>query len=385
MFDLIDYNVVDALIVYSETFYDKGLLRAVIAKADENKKPVIVIGENDPEHISLILDYIGGFEQVVRHVVEYHNKHDVHLIAGQKGEEHSEGRIAAFKKVLAENGIEFSDDMLSYGDYWHIPTCNAVNSLLKRDKLPEAVICANDSMAITACQEFEKNGVAVPGEALVTGFDGIKEVEYCEPTVTISKYDLIQFAEKITVLAGRALDGENVAGVHYMDFSLVIHSSCGCRDEYKRRNLVGILKNTENSFNGYHENERTLHETLENSIMCDTPEEITQQFKNFPFGNVYVAINKSCFNSSVNPLNENSSKSFDDRFFLAYPLVEGAQVMPEGYDKSSLMTLLSGNMNNDMSIVITALGFMECRLDSLFQTLKLRLSNTVNYRSMQIR
>lgn len=40
------------------------------------------------------------------------------MIAGFEGEEHSEQRIMAYKKVLAENNLPFTDDMLSYGDYW---------------------------------------------------------------------------------------------------------------------------------------------------------------------------------------------------------------------------------------------------------------------------
>lgn len=96
-------------------------------------------------------DYEAGFEQAVRHIIEYHGITDTAMIAGIEGKEHSEQRIMAYKKVLAENNLPFTDDMLSYGDYWSGPAQKAVEEMIARGHVPKAIICANDMMAITVC------------------------------------------------------------------------------------------------------------------------------------------------------------------------------------------------------------------------------------------
>ena len=246
--------------------------------------------------------------------------------------------------------------MLSYGDYWHQPTRKAVAELIKNKRIPKAIICANDSMAITACEELESHNISVPDDVIVTGFDGIKEVEYCTPPLTTCKYNLPLFIEKIVYYIDTAIKGNDVSGIYNIDFAPIIYSSCGCHSHYRRKNFGGLLKKSEDRFNGYRENERTLHELLENSVMCDTSAEITELLKKFNFGNIFIAINKNCFNSAVNPVNELKSGIFDDKLFLAYPAVSDS--LPREYGKPEIIDLLNNFMDTSNPIVFTALGFM---------------------------
>lgn len=102
-----------------------------------------------------MFDYVSGFEQVVRHTVDVHKAKSFHMIAGVKDEPCSEERIACFKRVMSDYGIPVSEDMISYGDYWTFPTVTAVEKLIKENRLPECIICANDSTAITACSTLK--------------------------------------------------------------------------------------------------------------------------------------------------------------------------------------------------------------------------------------
>ena len=56
--------------------------------------------------------------------------------------------------------------------------------LLKMKKLPDAVFCSSDYMALGCIAELQKNGVKVPEEIAVSGFDNIEASEYCQPRLT---------------------------------------------------------------------------------------------------------------------------------------------------------------------------------------------------------
>lgn len=359
VFDLIDYSVIDVVIVYSEVFHDKETVNRIIRSADENGKPVLVIGEKNDKHISLIFDYKSGFEMMVRHIVEDHRKRDLHFIAGIKGESHSEERIAGFRQVLCDNNIEFSDDMVSYGDYWNNPTVKAVNALIQSGHIPEAIICVNDSTAITVCEELEKNNIKVPSDVLVTGFDGIREAAYCDPPITTCKYDLDMLVEKISELVIRSVNAKIDPRVINIGFTPLIHSSCGCTCSAAITNFSYILKKTQDHFSGFREKDRTLHELTESAVMCETSAEIIEHLNSFNSGkNILIAINKSCFESDINPVNEIRENSFDENMIIACPSVKTENGEIEEFHSSEFTQLILSRLNGTYPIIVSALGFM---------------------------
>lgn len=90
----------------------------IAASAAAHGVPTVSVGAVREGCAGFVFDYAGGFERVVRHVIEYHGVSDTCFIAGRRNEDCSEQRFAAYKKVLAENGIDFRPDRLYYGDFW---------------------------------------------------------------------------------------------------------------------------------------------------------------------------------------------------------------------------------------------------------------------------
>jgi len=61
---------------------------------------------------------------------------------------------------------------------------NAARKLLASGFQPTAVICVNDFMAVGVLRELREQGLKVPVDISVTGFDNIKLSEYCYPPLT---------------------------------------------------------------------------------------------------------------------------------------------------------------------------------------------------------
>lgn len=107
IFDLINYDILDVLIIMPEAIKRDSISNEISKRAHEHGVPVICVDSTMDNCCSVTFNYSNVFEKIVRHVIEFHGCRRVNFIAGVKGNAFSEERIEAYKKVLAENGIEF--------------------------------------------------------------------------------------------------------------------------------------------------------------------------------------------------------------------------------------------------------------------------------------
>ena len=338
IFELIDYDIVDGVVIFSESFMDPVLTDQIIASASGHKIPVISVGEVHPNATTLMFDYESGFESIVRHVIEEHGITDTCMIAGAKGEYHSENRIKVYKKVLSENNLSFSDERPFYGDFWWGPTREAVQQMIADGTLPRAIICANDSMAIAACEELKKSGYSVPEQVVVTGFDGIMEAMYNKPPLTTAKCDMTLSAKAILNILQQAEEHKPLQQVYGVPYVKDIYRSCGCRRRANHNINIGErMKWAEDRFNKYQDDERTLMEVSEMILGCDSPKQFAECLQEFNFYNICVVMNEECLDESVNPALEERLDSFDDRMQVIYRTEADNALFPEAMPKKYIL------------------------------------------------
>ena len=99
-------------------------------------------------------------------------------------------RYAAFRDVLKERDIPFRHESYLTGDYREKSGYQAAKLLLIGESLPQALVCANDNMAIGAIRALREAGVRVPEDVAVTGFDDTQMAEVLGlTTVAIPNYE----------------------------------------------------------------------------------------------------------------------------------------------------------------------------------------------------
>ncbi len=224
----------DAVVIMTETFKNKKIARELADRVLASNVPVISFMSKLERCINITFSFGDSFEKIVRHVVEEHHVTNFHFLAGFENNPFSQVRIDSFKKVLAEYHIPFDDQNIGYGDFWEAPTRKVIQNWIRRDKtLPEAIVCANDAMAIAAIRELKKFNIKVPDDIIVTGFDGIDLERYIVPRLTTAEYDLQEVIQLIfhefdqiiqknpDYSPGRTIE-------HIMDFEMRVGGSCGC-------------------------------------------------------------------------------------------------------------------------------------------------------------
>ena len=231
LFELIPYDMLEAMIVFPAFIYDTELIMHIVAKCHEYDLPVISIDKHIEGCINYSFSYADTFERLVSHLIEDHGARNIWHMAGMKENEFSQERVRAFRYAMEQHGIECSDDMIGYGDFWEEPTVNTLHRWFFEEKreLPDAIVAANDSMAITISNFLQqKMDLKIPRDIIVTGFDGIIESEYHVPQLTTCRQDYDAMGELIIDTVGRIGRGEPYSKEQSIDFTIIRAQSCGC-------------------------------------------------------------------------------------------------------------------------------------------------------------
>jgi DNA-binding LacI/PurR family transcriptional regulator len=197
------------------------------ALADANTRFMIwgpTINEQ-PGH-SIGCDNVDGGYQATRHLLQTGHRRIAFLGSTSQRSPELAGRYDGYCKALREAGIE-PDDGLKVDAYSSDGEgYRAVRELLDRDAKFDALFAVTDVIAIDAMHALEDNGLSVPGDVAVVGFDDILLAAHVSPPLTTVRQDIRQAAEGLVRGIVGLIEGEPVES-SLMAPQLVVRASCG--------------------------------------------------------------------------------------------------------------------------------------------------------------
>lgn len=102
----------------------------------------------------------------------------------------------------------------------------AVNQLLKRDTLPQAIVCASDLIAMGVLRTLGQDGINVPEEVAVVGYDNIAVSAYTTPSLTTVQQNTKLAGELLVSTLLKAINNEKVQD-YLMPADVIVRQSCG--------------------------------------------------------------------------------------------------------------------------------------------------------------
>lgn len=245
VFRLIPYEKLDALIIFSNFICTESIVRMIIDNSLRHNIPTISIDKKYEGCFNFSFTYTDIFERLVGHVIDEHGARELFLITGAKDNPFSDARTTAFRKALEDRGIAFDENNVGYGDFWDGPTLDLMIKWFETEKrsLPDAIICANDSMAITASGYLQKQGYSIPQDCIITGFDGIEQANYHLPHITTCRQNYEEMSRLILDTIEAAERGESAPTERTVGFQMILSQSCGCKciDDTKTNPVVQTL------------------------------------------------------------------------------------------------------------------------------------------------
>ena len=149
------------------------------------------------------------------------------FLGGTHGSYDNLMRFEAFRKVLQGAGILFDPSWYVEGNFTEALGYSQMVAALGQGKVPDAVVSANDEMAIGALLALAERGLRVPQDVAVTGFDDNEFARHCAPPLTTVFYDRVGMGAKSVHALMDMLQGKNENHQILIPTQLVLRSSCG--------------------------------------------------------------------------------------------------------------------------------------------------------------
>lgn len=132
-------------------------------------------------------------------------------------------RFAGFSIALAEFGLEPISRL--YGDYSVKSGYEAMKHFSGRAEI-DALVCGNDAMAIGALMYLREQGIEVPNQIAVTGFDDIAMAKWPNILLTTMQNPIEPLvAGTIELLLARQVDPERSGETKWLDAKLVLRGT----------------------------------------------------------------------------------------------------------------------------------------------------------------
>jgi LacI family transcriptional regulator len=121
---------------------------------------------------------------VARHLIGLGHRR-IAMIAGLvSGNDRARDRLAGVREALDEAGIRLPDDLVTQRPYSLEGGAEGFTHLMRGARLPTAIICGNDVLALGAMREARLKGIAVPADLSITGFDDMPMARVASPELT---------------------------------------------------------------------------------------------------------------------------------------------------------------------------------------------------------
>ena len=151
---------------------------------------------------------------------------DIAYIGGPKEKLPAQQRIKGFRQAMADAGISINPDWVLESDFECEGGRRAMTALLTRDKLPTAIFAGNDMMAMGVMSVAQQQGLLVPEQLSIVGYDNISFSAYFSPpltTVNQPKEPLAKLA--VSTLIDRLNEPRSEGKVMMLEPDLVIRNS----------------------------------------------------------------------------------------------------------------------------------------------------------------
>lgn len=187
-------------------------------------------------------DNYSGMHDLAVHVFGKHGVRDVLFMGGPKEHREVQARLQAVLDAARECSVEIPEKNVLFAD-WSAASAQHVleDWLQENETVPEAIICANDIMAVGVCDWLGDHGYKVPDDVKVTGFDCIRAGQNYEPMITSVNREWFGMGYQALNNLMDQVEGREVQPRISINTRLVCGESCGCELEVKKAEVQAEL------------------------------------------------------------------------------------------------------------------------------------------------
>ena len=324
IYALSDLSRYDAVLVQSHEIMYTEAIRKLEQRIVQLGIPAVSVGAKMQGCVNIGTDDYAAAREITEHLVEKHGARTFLYLKGcerEDGTGEAELRRKAFEDVCREHGIG-AENISYYDGNWESWRGRlAVEELLSGNRpLPDAIVSANDEMALGALSVLTEAGLSVPHDVMVTGFDGILSASLSDPRLSTISRDFGTLITRAMELLMKQISGEEVPKRVYSPYQMICSESCGCFENY-REELPKIKRmyyqNARLQEKIFYQQDRMTADLFrtDNAQIIETVE---KHYQIFGEGRTYVFANAGYYDgfAAEDSGEEARNSSFSDTFVL---------------------------------------------------------------------
>ncbi len=234
IFEFFDFKEADAIIYIKDVFANAAVEERIEQKIAECNCPKISPRMPLDGYYSILINDSEAIKEMLRHFINEHKCKKIAYMSGVSGRPDAEARLNAYKQVMDENGLLYDDSYIFHGNYWTDKGDEAVDYFLSSPLgIPEAIVCANDYMAMSVVESLTKRGYRVPEDIKVSGFDNVDNPS--DISLTTIDIDIKELAYNSVDIIDDIFHGKDRDAITMINGIMLKRKSCGCNEESGRK------------------------------------------------------------------------------------------------------------------------------------------------------
>ncbi len=133
---------------------------------------------------SVNIDYKQAAFDAVSLMVDHGHKRIGYVSGPLQDPINGEYKIAGYREALEEAGLSYDENLIVIGDYTYDSGLEAAETFINLNQPPTAVFSGTDEMALGVIHGYQDNGLRVPEDVEVIGFDNTRLAKMIRPQLT---------------------------------------------------------------------------------------------------------------------------------------------------------------------------------------------------------
>ncbi len=232
----------DGIIIGGDTFGVEGMYEDVTRLLEKEAKcPIVCIRQQDSRFYNVLVDNYQAMSDMVEHFITHHGYERICFMTGKLDMYDAQKRLLGYIDTMQKHGLKVTPEMVFEGDYWRSKGAEAVEWFTQGEQLPQAIVCANDYMAISVCNALYSKGLRVPEDICVSGYDDVDEAKYSIPSISSMHVSAREMGRAAVQILKNVNEGVEQKQDVYIGVEPCYRGSCGCSDEKDGRSTKELF------------------------------------------------------------------------------------------------------------------------------------------------
>lgn len=237
IYRLPDFNEFDGIIVDVNNIRYPEIVAELADAVRKTGKPAVSIANELEGFYYVGIDNYKSMTAMIEHLYTAHDCRRFWFIMGPRENYENSVRAKALRDFLEQHDIAYRPEDFYFESYEYLcgykGFMRMLGKLAEGEKLPDAIICANDNIAVGVMEAAAEKGYHVPEDFCVTGFDNFDKASYYSPRISTVGHIREEVGYCCADLLLRIWKGEPVERFNFTQTTPIYWDSCGCKSSRK--------------------------------------------------------------------------------------------------------------------------------------------------------